>query len=125
MPTYCQNPLCEHESLREVRVSVNTPSDETRSLCEACKVAFDWGLQHGRLTAMPQQIWVAAVTHNGSVIHAVAVSDKVKAVAALAAYFRMQEGYRGPAELPGLCSWMPEQDPRLGIELFPGTLDLS
>jgi len=31
MPTYCQNPLCEHESLREVRVSVNTPSDETRS----------------------------------------------------------------------------------------------
>jgi len=59
MPTYCQNPLCEHESLREVRVSVNTPSDETRSLCETCKVAFDWGLQHGRLTAMPQQIWVA------------------------------------------------------------------
>jgi len=94
---------------------------------EACKVAFDWGLQHGRLTAMPQQIWVAAVTHNGSVIHAVAVavSDKVKAVAALAAYFRMQEGYRGPAELPGLCTWMAEQDPRLGIELFPGTLDLS
>jgi len=53
------------------------------------------------------------------VIHAVAVSDKVKAVAALAAYFRMQEGYRGPAELPGLCTWMAEQDPRLGIELFP------
>ena len=74
---------------------------------------------------MPKQIWVAAVTHKGSVIHAAAVSDKVKAVKALAAYFRTQEGYRGPAELPGLCTWMAEHDPCLGIELFPSTLDLG
>jgi len=73
---------------------------------------------------IPKQIWVAAVTHKGSVIHAVAVNDKVKAVEALVAYFKAEEGYRGPAELPGICTWMAEHDPCLGIELFPGTLDL-
>ena len=74
---------------------------------------------------IPKQIWVAAVTHKGSVIHATAVSDKVKAVEALIAYFKAEEGYRGPAELPGLCAWMAEQDPCLGIDLFPSTLDLG
>jgi hypothetical protein len=48
MEKYCQNPLCENEAIKEVPVSVETASDQTRALCAACEEAYSWGLQHGR-----------------------------------------------------------------------------
>lgn len=124
MEKYCQNPFCGKESTREVHVSVAGPSDETRSLCDACKVAFDWGVQHGRVTRTRSQVWVGAVTHQGNAVHAVIVAGKVQAVNALAEYLRTEETYVGPAELPGMCDWLAEHDERLGLDIFPASLGL-
>lgn len=51
METYCQNPLCQNETFREVRVSVEKPSDEIRALCAICEEAYTWGVQHGEFLA--------------------------------------------------------------------------
>ena len=48
MKTYCENPLCESESVKEVPVSVHKPGDQKRSLCATCTEAYTWGVQHGR-----------------------------------------------------------------------------
>jgi len=48
MEEYCQNPLCENKAIKEVPVSVETASDQTRALCAACEEAYSWGVQHGR-----------------------------------------------------------------------------
>jgi len=53
MEDYCQNPLCENEATKEVAVSVNKPSDETRALCAVCEEAYTWGVQHGLQNAAP------------------------------------------------------------------------
>lgn len=47
METYCQNPLCENTAVKEVPVSVRTPTDQVRSLCATCEEAYTWGVQHG------------------------------------------------------------------------------
>jgi hypothetical protein len=49
MKEFCENPLCENEGFKEVRVSVKTGGDEKRMLCAACEEAYAWGLQHGRM----------------------------------------------------------------------------
>lgn len=48
MEKYCQNPLCENEAVKDVPVSVETASDQMRSLCASCEEAYTWGVQHGR-----------------------------------------------------------------------------
>ena len=48
MKKYCQNPLCENEAIKEVPVSAETASDQTRALCAACEESYSWGVQHGR-----------------------------------------------------------------------------
>ena len=48
MEEYCQNPLCENKAIKEVPVSVETASDQTRALCAACEESYSWGVQHGR-----------------------------------------------------------------------------
>jgi len=48
MEKYCQNPLCENEAIKEVPVSVEKASDQTRTLCAACEESYSWGVQHGR-----------------------------------------------------------------------------
>jgi len=118
MEQHCQNPFCENEATKVVAVSVDKPSDQQRSLCAACEEAYSWGVQHGCMMATPKKLWIAAVTHRGNVVHAEAVAAKVKAVKALAKHLRAEEGYVGPAELPGICAWLAEHDERLGIELF-------
>lgn len=50
MKEYCQNQFCENEAIKEVPVSVEKPSDQTRSLCAACEELYTWGVQHGRMT---------------------------------------------------------------------------
>jgi len=51
MEKYCQNPLCENEAVKEVPVSVETASDQTRALCAACEEVYAWGVQHGRFAS--------------------------------------------------------------------------
>jgi len=48
MEEYCQNPLCENEAVKDVPVSVEMASNQTRALCAACEECYSWGVQHGR-----------------------------------------------------------------------------
>lgn len=125
MEQYCQNPLCNNEATKVMAVSVDKPSDQRRSLCAVCDEAYSWGVQHGGMRPTPKKLWVAAVTNRGDVVHAEAVAGKVKAVKALAEYLKTEEGYVGPAELPGICAWLAEHDERLGIELFAASVDAA
>jgi len=56
METYCQNPFCENKAVKEVPVSVENSSDQTRSLCAACEEPYTWGVQHGRMTCQGLKI---------------------------------------------------------------------
>ncbi len=125
MNRYCQNQLCEHESTREVQVSVEGPSDETRSLCGACKVAFDWGVEHGRMTRKRRKVWVLAIADRGIVVQGTAFGSKQKAVQGLVKYLKTHEDYSGAADMAEVSEWLAEHDERLGVDIFPTTLDLS
>jgi hypothetical protein len=125
MEKFCENSLCENEAMRMVPVSVNKPSDEKRALCAACKEAYDWGVQHGRMTPQRKKVWVLAVAFSGTVVHGGAFSRRSQAVQGLAEYLRANEGYSGPAEMPSICAWLAEHDERLSIEIFPASLGLS
>jgi len=125
MERYCENSLCENEAVRMVPVSVNTPSDQKRALCAACKEAYDWGVQHGRMTPQRKKVWVLAVADRGTVVHGAAFRGRSQAVQGLAEYLRAYEGYSGAAEMPSICDWLAEHDERLSIEIFPASLDLS
>jgi hypothetical protein len=48
MEKYCENPLCDNESIKEVPVSVEISFDQVRALCVTCEEAYTWGLQQGR-----------------------------------------------------------------------------
>ena len=125
MTTHCANPLCPNEVVKHHRLSVESPPHGRPVLCATCRRAYDWGATLVGMATMPKKLWVAAVTHRGDVIHAEAVAGKVKAVKALAEYLKTEEGYVGPAQLPGICAWLAEQDERLGIELFCASLDAA
>jgi len=53
MGEYCENSLCENQTVKEVPVSINKASDETRSLCAMCEETYRWGVQHGLQNAAP------------------------------------------------------------------------
>ena len=125
MEKYCQNQLCENEAAKDVPVSVDRASDESRSLCAVCEEAYSWGVQHGRMTMTRKTVWIVAVTHRDDTVHAQVVESKLDAVKALAEYFRTQEGYHGPAELPGICDWMAQHVEHLGADIFAASLELS
>jgi hypothetical protein len=125
MERYCQNPLCENEASKIVSVSVDRPSDQKRSLCAICEEAYSWGLQHGRLSSASKKIWVLHVTDGGAAVHARIFSNRRAAVEDLVGYFRSQEGYSGPVDLPGICDWMGEHNERLGVDIFPASVDLG
>ena len=61
MKDYCENPLCENSSVKEVPVSVTKPSDQQRSLCAACEEAYSWGVQHGKMSIQKMKVWVLAI----------------------------------------------------------------
>ena len=48
---FCENPTCEAEAVKKVKVSVNKPCDETRHYCYTCYEAYMVGCQHGRKCA--------------------------------------------------------------------------
>ena len=125
MEKYCQNPLCPNEVPKQPCLSVRRPLHGRPVLCATCRRAYDWGATLAAMATVPKKLWVAAVTHRGDVVHAKAVVGKVKAVRALAEYLKTEEGYVGPAELPGICAWLAEYDERLGIELFCASVDAA
>ncbi len=47
MKKHCENESCQNEAVTEVTVSVNRPSDQTRSLCATCQEVYGLGVQHG------------------------------------------------------------------------------
>ena len=49
MKEYCENQFCESQSIKEVAVSLEKPSDQIRSFCATCEEAFSWGVQHGTM----------------------------------------------------------------------------
>jgi hypothetical protein len=122
MEKNCQNDLCEKEAAGPVSISVHGPCDRKRALCAACKQAYDWGVADGRMTSLPQRIWVLAVTDMGLVIHSGAFRTRRKAVQGLAQYLQVYQGYRGPAEMPSISDWLAEQAQDLGVDLFPAPL---
>ncbi len=125
MATYCDNPLCLNEVAKQLCPSMESPSDGRPVLCGTCRQAYAWGTAHGGMTAVPEKLWIAAVTSQGDIVHAQAVTSKDKAVKALAEYFKTEDGYVGPAELPGICAWLAEYDEHLGIEIFAASLNTA
>jgi len=123
MDRHCENPLCENEAVRQVPVSVDRASDQKRALCAACKQAYDWGLRHGRMTPKSRRIWILAVADRGIIVHGGAFSNKPKAVQGLAEYLRTNEDYTGPADMPRISDWLAEHDERLGVDIFPASLE--
>jgi len=125
MEKYCQNPLCENEATKSVPVSVDRPSDHRRSLCAVCEEVYSWGVQHGRMSSVPRRAWVLHVTDDGEVVHACVFRTRRRAVKDLADYFRAQEGYRGPEDLPAISDWLTQHREHLNVDLFPASIDWS
>lgn len=123
MEKFCQNDLCENEAVRQVPVSIDRPCDQKRALCAVCKEAYDWGVQHGRMTPQNKRLWVLAVTDRGTVVHGRIFRKRPKAVEGLAEYLRANEGYPGTADMPSICAWMAEHNERLGADIFPASVD--
>ena len=119
MDTSCQNPLCAQPSSCQVRVSVEGPSDQKRSLCDACRVAFQWGTQHGRMKRQRQKVWVLAIADRGTVVQGHAFAGRQQAVQELAQYLQSQEGYDGGADMAEISQWLAQHDERLGVDIFP------
>lgn len=123
MQRHCENRPCENDAVAEVPVSVNKPLDGKRSLCAACKQAYDWGVQHGWSISRPKRVWVLAVADRGIVVHGGAFRTKRKAIMGLAEYLRTNEGYDGPTDMPSVSDWLAEHDDRLGADIFQASLD--
>jgi hypothetical protein len=119
----CQNSLCENEAVKDVPVSVAGASDQKRALCGACKQAYDWGVRHGRMTPKRKRIWVLAVADRGIIVHGGGFVSKRKAVEALTEYLTANEGYSGPSDMPSISDWLAEHDERLGVDIFPASLE--
>jgi hypothetical protein len=125
MERYCQNPYCENEATKTIPVSVDRPSDQKRALCAVCEEVYTWGIQHGQITSMPKKVWVLHVTDACTAVHTGAFRNRRRAVRDLAQYLKGREGYCGPVDLPAICAWLAEHNERLGVDIFPASLDLS
>jgi hypothetical protein len=51
MKKFCENRHCENPGFKLIPVSVDKPSDQTRTLCATCEEAYTWGVQHGEMIA--------------------------------------------------------------------------
>ena len=118
METYCQNPLCDAEAVKVVRVSVKKPSDERRSLCACCEEVFVWGVQHGKKTSRRQKQWILAIADKGIIAYAEAYRSKKMAEQGLVDYLRQEENYDGPDEISEAANWLTEHDERLSADIF-------
>jgi len=118
METYCQNPLCDAEAVRQVKVSVKKASDERRSLCACCEEVFVWGVQHGKMLSRRRKQWILAIADRGIIAYAEAYPSKKTAEHGLIEYLRQEEDYDGPDEITEAAHWLAEHDERLSAEIF-------
>ena len=118
MEKYCQNPLCDAEAVKQVKVSVKKPSDERRSLCACCEEVFVWGVQHGKKLSRRQRQWILAIADRGIIAYAEAYPSKQMAEQGLIDYLRQEESYDGPDEISEAANWLAEHDERLSAEIF-------
>jgi hypothetical protein len=123
MEKYCQNDLCENEAAGQVPIVLAGPCDQKRALCAVCKKAYDWGVQDGRMMSPRKKVWVLAIADRGVVVHGRAFRRRRKAVQGLAEYLKTNEGYRGSDDMPSISDWLAEHDERLGVDIFPASLD--
>ena len=119
METYCQNPLCDAEAVRQVKVSVKKASDERRSLCACCEEVFVWGVQHGKMLARRRKQWILAIADRGIIAYAEVYPSKKTAEQGLVDYLRQEENYDGPDDISEAAHWLAEHDERLSAEIFP------
>jgi len=126
MERYCQNPLCENEAAKMVPVSVDQASDQKRALCAACEEVYSWGVQHGRIASVPKEVWVLHVTDGGRGGPCHGVQEQTKRPCTISS------GTSGPARItaaPAICpvsaSGWPSTTKRLGVDLFPASVDWS
>ena len=118
MKKYCQNPLCDAEAVKQVKVSVKKPSDERRSLCARCEEAFVWGVQHGKKLSRRQRQWILAIADRGIIAYAEVYHSKKMAEQGLIDYLRKEESYDGPDEISEAANWLAEHDERMSAEIF-------
>jgi len=118
MEKYCQNPLCDTEAVKEVKVSVQKPADENRSLCACCEEVFVWGVQHGKKISRRQRQWILAIADRGIIAYAEAYLSKKQAEQGLIDYLRKEENYDGPDGISEAANWLAEHDERLSAEIF-------
>lgn len=118
MKTFCENPLCDTEAVRQVKVSVKQPSDERRSLCATCEEVYVWGVQHGKMLSRRQKLWILAITDSSVIVYAEAHPSKKMAEQGLIDYLRQEENYDGPDVIGKAGNWLAEHDERLGAEIF-------
>lgn len=117
MKEYCETPLCQNRSVREVRVSVDKPSDQVRSLCANCKEAYTWGLQHGKATAWSEEILILTVADKGVIVHVEAFRSEDGARKGLLEYLREYQFYEGGDDEDEISKWLEEHDERLSVDM--------
>ena len=117
MEAFCQNPLCESPSFKEVPVSVQKPSDQVRALCAPCEEAYTWGVQHGRKTAESKKLWILAVADRGIVAHVRAYGTKTDAERGLIKYLRKYHSYDGKDNAQAAYQWLKEHDEYLSVDI--------
>ena len=64
------------------------------------------------------QLWILAIADRGIVVHAQACPNEGKARAALAAYLRKHESYKGSDEQEAVEAWLESHDERLSAEII-------
>ena len=117
MKEQCENQLCENKPLKEVPVSIRTPSDQMRSLCTNCEEAYSWGVQHGEMIAEHRTLWILAVADKGIIAFVRAFNSEVLAKKGLVAYLREYERYDGSGDIGMVYDWLREHDECLSIEI--------
>ena len=117
MDKFCQNPLCESPSFKEVAVSVKKPSDQVRALCAPCEEAYTWGVQHGRKTTESKKLWVLAVADRGIIAHVRAYCSKADAEKGLISYLREHHSYNGDDNAQAAYQWLREHDEYLSVDI--------
>ncbi len=117
MKTYCENPLCENRSVKEVPVSVNKPADQTRALCASCEEAYTWGVQHGKMTVQRVRLWVLAAADTGVISYVSVCKSKFEVEKSLLDYLRRYHGYNGKYEIKAAYKWLREHDEYLSVSI--------
>jgi len=121
MPHQCDNPKCKYPATTEIPVSVNGSSAERRWVCEACKEAYNWGVEYGCFTINEQPIWLVAIADKGLVAHVSVHASEAAANAALVTALTDYHGYEGGSNVDDLWRWINRRQETLSVEIIQQT----